>query len=662
MRVGVRGCAALAIPLYLEVMLKSDTEVRGNGFLTRRLERVLDLTLRRRVGIRDWTMAIVVVGIAQFTGVNALAWPAFIALLVVATSVVLIWLFVFPRMPARSALRMEQVMIVVSILAVGGLVAASGGATSPYVFFYALTMIFVASFVESHNERRLQFTIATLCAAAPIVYDWEAAVDSEFIPLILISLAVWWATCGLVAVKRRSTVTAELQARELAYVDLMTGAANLRGIESYAAELAELNARYAVVNIRIDGVGEINRSLGHFAGDEALRRSADAMRTASIEVDQVGRVGGGEFVVLLPGADGNSAERWVQRFRERLEISNVMSDEGARVFADAGAAAGSAEDSFGDLLAAAASERERIVEPDATSAGVDSPADRARRLRERMAARVEQGRRPRIESIDLPTGPPLSVMAAAAIAIAIGLTGGASSVLISVPILSVTYFAVFGSRMETIFATVVTLLGVVAAVIVELPMTEADQTRVLTVLVTVAIAAYTLQSNSRRLVVAERRAAELSLTDVLTGLPNRTAFERDLGAMMPGGEQSRLVRLEGPPAVIAVDLAGFAATRERLGTSRSDLLLVEVAQLLRDAVAEDGDVYRIGGDDFAVLMRAHHHQHVDHIAAHCADALTDADVEFHIGSAVWAEGMGAPELAAAAIESQAKTPGVPLAG
>jgi diguanylate cyclase (GGDEF)-like protein len=348
-----------------------------------------------------------------------------------------------------------------------------------------------------------------------------------------------------------------------------------------------------------------------------------------------------------------------------------MAPDGSRVAADVGIAAGAAGEDFNETLALAAEERETLVASPHAGGTQASPAERAERLREQMSERATDGRRASFESVELPTGAPLAVMAAAAIGLAIGLTGGASSMLISVPILGVTYFAVFGTRIETIFATVVTLLASIGAVLANTPISTADQTRSLTVLITVAIAAYTLQSNSRRLMIAERRAAELSLVDALTGLPNRTAFERDLARALPrsgADEHSREVRLDGRPAVAALDLAGFGAIHSRLGHARADLLLAEVAHALRDALGTEGEIYRIGPDEYAAIIRAHHMQHVANVGARCADAVhaLDSDdryadqgvvVEFRFGGAIWEPGMTAADLAAAAIAEQSQFAG-----
>jgi diguanylate cyclase (GGDEF)-like protein len=267
-----------------------------------------------------------------------------------------------------------------------------------------------------------------------------------------------------------------------------------------------------------------------------------------------------------------------------------------------------------------------------------------------------------------------AIPAAIVLGTAIALTGGASSILFSVAILLVAYFATFGSRIEAAVATGATLLAGLAAVLVNTPVSSTDQTRVLTIFVTVAVLADTVQRSSRMLTVAERRAAELSLVDSLTGLANRTAFERDLLAILPrnaGAPVSREQKLDGPPAVIALDLTEFEAARQRLGHGGSDLLLVEVAEALRDAMDGDGDVYRIGGDEFATIIRSHHMQHVDAIAARCADAVSAIDsdgryaelglsVACRIGGSTWESGMTAADLAAAAIARQASsrvTPG-----
>jgi diguanylate cyclase (GGDEF)-like protein len=647
------------------------TALRGDGFLTQRLEKAFDMVLRRRVGMRDWLLAVVVVAIAQITGVNAIDWVPFGILLGVAILALSVWAFVFPRLPPGQALTLEAWMNGATALTAFYLVLVSDGADSPYIFFYALLIVFVAAFVERAGVRIALIAFSSICALAPIAYDWDRAVATDFIPTILIAVAVWLISAALIALKRVSATNAELEARRLGYVDQHTGAANRRALNQYADDLTAGGIPYALTIVHISGLEDINRTLGHFAGDEVMRRVVGAMREASINLDQVARLGGAEFAVLLPGADLAGAERWRGRFNERLEISNATAIDGARVSGLAGCAATSdSTTSLGDLLAVADAETEPLSERVADVPGVPSlPAERAERLRAQMESQAAADKRLIVTSVDAPTSLFVSIPAVALIGVAIALTGGAASVLFSLAILVVAYIATFGTRTETWVVTGATIFSSLAAVIANAPVSNTDQTRALTIIVTLAVLADTVQRNSRKLTISERRAAELSLIDPLTGLANRTAFERDLAAVMPRSAtstQSRDLKIDGPPAVVALDLADFNSSRQRLGHSGGDLLLIEVAQALRDALAADGTAYRIGGDEYATIIRAHHMHHVDAIGARCADALKELDgdgryaeqgvvIEFHVGGAIWSEGMTAADLAAKAISQQAAT-------
>lgn len=633
------------------------------------------MVLRRRVGMRDWVLAVVVVAVAQVTGVNAIGWVPFFILLAVAAFALGLWGFVFPRLAPANALILEAWMNAGTALAAAFLVAVSTGPESPYIFFYALLIVFVAAFVERSELRIALIALASVCALAPIVYNWDEAVASDFIPTILIAVAVWLVAAALIALKRVSATNAELEARRLGYVDQLTGAANRRALGQYADQLTASEVPFALTIVRVSGLEEINRTLGHFVGDDVMRRVVAAMRDASIEIDQVARLGGAEFAVLLPGSDLTGAERWRARFHERLEISNASAADGSRVSGSAGCAA-SAESGtrLSDLLAVADADAETIAERTVQVPGVPArPAERAERLRAQMESQADDDKRPAISSIDAPTGPLISIPAAAIVGLLVAMTGGASSVLFSLAILVVAYIATFGSRRETLMATVAMIVSSLAAVIANVPVSNTEQTRALTILVAIAVLADTIERNSRKLMVSERRAAELSLVDPLTGLANRTAFERDLAMMMPlsaTAHQSRELKLDGPPAVVALDLADFQYARQRLGHSGGDLLLVEVAEALRDALADIGTVYRIGGDEYATIIRSHHMQHVDAVGARCADALRALDgdgryadqgvsIEFHVGGSLWSEGMTAADLAADAISHQTTTSRTP---
>lgn len=110
-------------------------------------------------------------------------------------------------------------------------------------------------------------------------------------------------------------------ALELVMTDALTSLLNRRGLET-ALEREEENARRSGQRIAclvadLDGLKEINDRHGHAAGDHALRAFARVMRSVVRRTDHVARMGGDEFVVILPGADENIAVR----LQERLEAA-----------------------------------------------------------------------------------------------------------------------------------------------------------------------------------------------------------------------------------------------------------------------------------------------------------------------------------------------------
>lgn len=88
-----------------------------------------------------------------------------------------------------------------------------------------------------------------------------------------------------------------------------------------------------------------------------------------------------------------------------------------------------------------------------------------------------------------------------------------------------------------------------------------------------------------------------SLHDVLTGLPNRRAFEEALGR-----EVGRHRRFSRALSLAFFDLDGFKAANDRFGHAAGDDVLRQVADLLRTTTREVDSCFRLGGDEFAILM------------------------------------------------------------
>lgn len=96
-----------------------------------------------------------------------------------------------------------------------------------------------------------------------------------------------------------------------------------------------------------------------------------------------------------------------------------------------------------------------------------------------------------------------------------------------------------------------------------------------------------------------RRLAELAYRDPLTGLRNRRALNDRLTE-----ELSRAQRSGEAFSVVAIDLNGFKALNDTWGHETGDAALRWVARMLETTVRTSDTVYRLGGDEFLVLMPA----------------------------------------------------------
>jgi diguanylate cyclase len=112
--------------------------------------------------------------------------------------------------------------------------------------------------------------------------------------------------------------------------DALTQVANRRGLqqafETESARADRDSAVLAVGLIDIDNFKKLNDSLGHAAGDVALKSLAAAVRDRLRPMDTVARFGGEEFVVLLPGMPADEAQQVLTRLQRALSASLFMHD------------------------------------------------------------------------------------------------------------------------------------------------------------------------------------------------------------------------------------------------------------------------------------------------------------------------------------------------
>ena len=111
-----------------------------------------------------------------------------------------------------------------------------------------------------------------------------------------------------------------------------------------------------------------------------------------------------------------------------------------------------------------------------------------------------------------------------------------------------------------------------------------------------------------------------SRRDRLTGLPNRRAFDERLGV-----ELARAQRYDRPLSLCLLDLDGFKGINDRLGHPAGDEVLRAVARILQASRLAD-DCFRIGGDEFAILMPETPAEAARTAAGRIAADIRDADL------------------------------------
>jgi two-component system, cell cycle response regulator len=134
--------------------------------------------------------------------------------------------------------------------------------------------------------------------------------------------------------RERELEEMNLRLLEIAHTDALTGVDNRRYLQERLHEMFEHSLRMeeplTCVMCDIDHFKSVNDTYGHQAGDEVLKQFAEVLREYVREIDRVGRYGGEEFVLLLPGTPVDSAVSLAEKLRQAVE-SHTFAFEGGSV-------------------------------------------------------------------------------------------------------------------------------------------------------------------------------------------------------------------------------------------------------------------------------------------------------------------------------------------
>jgi len=241
----------------------------------------------------------------------------------------LAWFHIVPptalgdRRVAVFGLLLQPVVIV--------LLSLTGGNNSPYLPYFLLPVL--VTVYSPHTRHTLVLggasavslvLVALLAnrADAPALIAERLATDL----IMLVAFVLFTAFVGRALREARASITARAveladertSAMELAFTDPLTGLYNRRYADGLLKRLVSEAARgrpFSVVALDLDGLKRINDTLGHATGDRVIARIGELLRLQLRGADVPIRVGGDEFLALLPGTREDQAKAVGERLR-----------------------------------------------------------------------------------------------------------------------------------------------------------------------------------------------------------------------------------------------------------------------------------------------------------------------------------------------------------
>ena len=210
--------------------------------------------------------------------------------------------------------------VVIAQILIGIGIALSGGPHSPAIAMLLLPIVTLpARFSAARRVRRARRHHRRPPAARPSAATPAAFADDPTYTLVGL------ATCVGLAAFAQALMRAEMQQRSDAVLDPLTGLLNRKALASRFDEIAQqaalTGAPVCLIACDLDHFKQVNDAHGHERGDAVLKDAAYVLRKHLRSFELVYRLGGEEFLIVLPGvglAEGRAiAERVLRRARGR---------------------------------------------------------------------------------------------------------------------------------------------------------------------------------------------------------------------------------------------------------------------------------------------------------------------------------------------------------
>lgn len=122
-------------------------------------------------------------------------------------------------------------------------------------------------------------------------------------------------------------VMGEIELRQLAATDMLTGAMSRRAFKQDGANAVALSLRHesdlSCIAVDLDHFKRVNDTYGHAAGDKVLIAAVNAIKESLRQSDRMARLGGEEFAILLPHTNRAGALEVAEKLRRKIEATSI---------------------------------------------------------------------------------------------------------------------------------------------------------------------------------------------------------------------------------------------------------------------------------------------------------------------------------------------------
>lgn len=229
----------------------------------------------------------------------------------------------------------SELMIAISV-------ALTGGPKAPAMSWFAIPIVTLsARFPTRGVLAGLAVTVVMMLAVA---FGVNAHAVLHYPPLLIMPLSLTVA----VAILSTALLKSDVRHRSEAVIDQLTGMLNRNSLADRTVELTHQSERtgqpVGLIVGDLDHFKDINDTHGHATGDAVLQDVAYMLRKQLRAFDLAYRIGGEEFLVLLPGADLEHTATMAERLRRAVQADTVAG--GLRVTMSFGVSASANDTAF----------------------------------------------------------------------------------------------------------------------------------------------------------------------------------------------------------------------------------------------------------------------------------------------------------------------------